>query len=516
MSRWKTIQKLILNNFIVDGIVDAVGGGSHTKLVTQYAIDQAIAALNLSGNNKLEVVNIRDFGVTPNVVIPGSGSTVTGTSIHTALNTAYTQLSNNQILYGGPGNWACFTTPNALSGQKTFNILWDGNIYCNGATFLTINQPGGSDRVHTIIIRGKIFGRVNDVTHTRSRWLAGTGPDFTTYTGQGILINQNVNSLHLKVSQIDGFESGIKMVQGAGNGSQENTYAVQKFNNNRYAVHYVSTDGASWCDKNIVTGWDGGHCRISGEVAIKIDGNAASSYNGAFRSNKFFFLAEALTRICEINGDVTEPKFDITIEAGLGTGIFDQANAIQCLSTGPNYVRDPKWCGQGVLNTLWMANGMGLNATIEAPVYLPNGSGDATTRLGNTGITDGSGTIIIDVPDNLSQSTRNTLPAHITVKSKSSRGRVKRITDANYTVVDGDSAVIIYNQTAARTVTLPTASSWPDRTLWVVQQKGNGNTLNLSQTWRGRGGATSSVLLNDNTVCLVSDGVEWHAVSEHL
>lgn len=98
----------------------------------------------------------------------------------------------------------------------------------------------------------------------------------------------------------------------------------------------------------------------------------------------------------------------------------------------------------------------------------------------------------------------------------------RRVTNANVTAQPGDMSVIVYNQTANRDVIIPTAASAPNRMIWIVQQKGNGWTLNLKDNlgnpvqWMENGGGLSTVLLNDNTVCLHSDGTVWSAVSEHL
>ena len=141
-------------------------------------------------------------------------------------------------------------------------------------------------------------------------------------------------------------------------------------------------------------GFYGGAGRISGGLAINIDGYDAPAlngerFNGAFRSNEFHFIVEQVDSIVVANGDVTEPVFDITIEAGDNTGVY--GTAFQMRSVAPNFVRSPKYCGSGIFNSKWLTNGLGVNGVIMGvPVYYNN-----HTLLGVEGKTDGKGNIIM-------------------------------------------------------------------------------------------------------------------------
>lgn len=410
-------QGLIVGGYRINEIVNSLASQSISKSPTVKAVYDAIqAAIIASGSNVGEIYNVMNYGAVRNAVVPASpGTVVTGTNNKAAFDACIAAAPKNAIVLVPAGQFLVTGGLAAISGAKTLNFLQLGDVYTNGSSYLTISAPGGPDRVHTIEILGKVVGKVNYPGHTRTNFNNNTTGDayWAAFPAtSAIIINQNVNSIHIRASQLEGFNAGIEMVQGAGNGSQENTFAVQKYVHCRYGIYQRSTDGSSWCDKNVFTGFDGGHSRFSGQCALKVDGNAASTYNGAFRSNEYHFLIEAATRIMECNGDMTEPTFNITIEAGLPTGIWDQPGAIQCRSVSPNYVRSPKFAGRGVLNTLWMTSGMGIDGRICMPIYLPDGSNDAATYVGDLARIDGSGNILVETKPSFTAANKLALPSN--------------------------------------------------------------------------------------------------------
>ena len=110
------------------------------------------------------------------------------------------------------------------------------------------------------------------------------------------------------------------------------------------------------------------------------------------------------------NGDVTEPLFDITIEAGDNTGVY--GTAFQMRSEAPNYVRSPKYCGSGIFNSKWLTNGLGVNGVIMGvPVYYNN-----HTLLGVEGKTDGKGNIIMKRRGAVAKKIIDELPRNLRVE----------------------------------------------------------------------------------------------------
>ena len=108
------------------------------------------------------------------------------------------------------------------------------------------------------------------------------------------------------------------------------------------------------------------------------------------------------------NGDITEPVFDITIEAGDNTGVYGQ-KPFQLRSVGPNVVRSPKFCGAGIINTKWLKGGMGVNGVIMGvPIYY-----NSHTLLGTNGKTDEKGNIVMIPRGPISKKIKDDLPANI-------------------------------------------------------------------------------------------------------
>jgi hypothetical protein len=400
------------NSDWITGIDDDLSAPSEVRLLHSLAIQQAIEAIVLTGSNPGEIYNIKSYGAVGNVGFPLSGNNVTGTNNKTAFDAAIAAAPVNASVFVPSGNY--FTTTLNTITSKKLNLFGPGNIYTNGNDFLVFDMPGGAPRCHNIQLLGSIVGRINNITNTRTAFLNSTGPNWGAYAGSAIKVLNDVYGACFRMNFIDGFKNGIEMVVGTGNGSQENTFAVQRINGCANGIHLRSTDGVSWCDHDIFQGPHGGHLHINGcQLGLKIDGfsGAASTngeiYNGAFRSNQFKFLLSHCTRYIEINGDATDSHFDIVMEGGTNTGVWDTP-AIQCRSVSPNFLRSPRWRGRGILNTQWMVNGMGIDGVIEMPVWLNNAS-----YIGCNGNIDSSGNINMRVKPSLPSSTRNALPANI-------------------------------------------------------------------------------------------------------
>lgn len=90
-------------------------------------------------------------------------------------------------------------------------------------------------------------------------------------------------------------------------------------------------------------------------------------------------------------------------------------------------------------------------------------------------------------------------------------GRMVRISDANYSVGVTDYSVTVHSMTATRTITMPTASSFPDRVLYVIQSDGGAQTLNLSQDIYENEAAISAIT-EDKMYMVQSDGTRWNVI----
>lgn len=89
------------------------------------------------------------------------------------------------------------------------------------------------------------------------------------------------------------------------------------------------------------------------------------------------------------------------------------------------------------------------------------------------------------------------------------KANVHIVNDADYTVASTDYIIIYTAITATRTLTIPAASSAPNRML-VIRNPGAGSfSVTLSQTYRTHSLSTSNSVNVGNSVSLISDGTEW-------
>jgi hypothetical protein len=101
-------------------------------------------------------------------------------------------------------------------------------------------------------------------------------------------------------------------------------------------------------------------------------------------------------------------------------------------------------------------------------------------------------------------------------------GNVKVLPDANYTVLSSDATLILPEPASARTLTLPAASTMPNKQIKVVCRSLTTGRWILSGSFvqRGTTGATftenftNSGLSTGYTYILVSDGTKWYDVND--
>jgi hypothetical protein len=495
MSKFSTDAIVYGDGSEQTGIADSLASNDPNKAPSVRVVNERIDQITLSaGGNVGEIFNIMNYGAKRDVVL-GTGSTIqSGTDSKTFIDKCILAAPNNAAIYVPSGTFYTSQPLAEIVGAKTLHWVQDGNIIApNG--LLKISGPGGADRIHTLDIAGKIYGKINSPFLSKAAYDANTGPVYGSYAGVGILINQNVNSMHARISEISGFQSGLKMTQGFGNGSQENTFAIQKINDCNYCLHLESTNGDSWCDKNYFQGWDDGNLRLSGNVGLKIDGCATPSptngeiYNGAFRSDTFHFIVERVAHIMEVNGDVTEPEFRIIIEGGTNTGVFGLPG-IQCRSISPNYVRSPRWTGLGAIGTQWMQGGMGIDGWIEMQIWLGPGS---LAYIGGFARIDGNGNIIVEVRPGLSQSSRNALPSNIKTANSTlvRNAEISVPTTATTYVVGPDDRYIYFNKTSGTTAVsgMPSVATSVGRDLTFINKSTGTVTVN-GRTLAARQGIT--------------------------
>jgi hypothetical protein len=506
---------LTINGKRITGITENLSAASHSNIATEKAVLDAISGVTLTGANAGEIYNVKNYGAVANAVIPASGNVVTGTNNKTAFDTCIAAAPTNATVLVPAGRWLCVGGLAAVT-SKRLNLIVLGDIYTNGTDFLTINAPGGADRHHTVIIAGSLIGSVNLPTHNLTTVTAGTSPNYTAMTGTAITLGVNVNGTHVLTNFIEGFAKAVEIIGGGGGGSQDNVVAGQKWNKNAIGISLRSTDGVGWCDKNYFMGYDGGKIRVGGDIVIKVDGysGAASTngeiYNGAFRSNEFYIMAEACNQVLVANADMTEPRFDITIEGGTNTGVFGPNSpvvrpAIQCRSVSPNYVRAPKYFGQGVMATGWILNGLGIDGTIEMPIWH-----NQVSYVGNKAVIDTSGNLVIEARQALTKAVRDSLPSNMSAVTTEVRAKnTVTTTAASYTVLSDDYQILCNKSSGACVVNLPTVNTNAGRELIVR----NINAVGTVSHANGDPTAITTIAAGDGAIVWYCDGTAWRVKS---
>jgi hypothetical protein len=388
--------------------------------VPNFAVD-VLGAIDENDADKLDALNIKDFSsampdgqsVEANARVMGGEDTARGTNVAPAISAAIKAASKGQFVIIGPGDWVV-STPIDLPPSKQVNLICIGTLHFNKRDGFRITAPKGADPQHHLFFYGSLIGTENLPRHTRATHDAGTQPAWAAMKNTAVDITNSSRNFIL-INKAEGFGNAVRINGEKGNGAQENTVSFQFFHKNANGITLRSVDGNSYVDKNKFIGFYGGSGRISGGLAINIDGYDGPApngerFNGAFRSNEFHFVVEQVDSIVVANGDITEPVFDITIEAGDNTGVY--GTAFQMRSQAPNYVRSPKYCGAGIFNTRWLKNGLGVNGVIMGvPVYYNN-----HTLLGVEGRTDGKGNIIMKSRGPVAKKIIDDLPKNLRVE----------------------------------------------------------------------------------------------------
>jgi hypothetical protein len=392
-----------------------------TQSVPKFAYD-ALSSIDESNTDKLDALNIKDFGgampdgqqVQANARVMSNEDTARGTNVAPAISAAIKAASKGQFVIIGPGEWVV-STPIELPASKQVNLICMGTLHFNKRDGFRISAPKGTDPQHHLFFYGSLIGTENLPKHTRGTHDLGTQPVWAEMTNTAVDITNSSKNFIL-INRAEGFGNAVRINGVGGNGAEQNTVSFQFFYKNANGITLRSIDGNSYVDHNRFIGFYGGCGRISGGLAINIDGYEGKApngeqYNGAFRSNEFHFLIAQVDSVIVANGDITEPLFDITIEGGDNTGVYG-ARPFQMRSVAPNLVRSPKFCGAGIINTKWLTGPLGVNGVIMGmPIYYDN-----HTLLGTDGKTDGKGNIIIKSRGAVSKKIIADLPKNLRVE----------------------------------------------------------------------------------------------------
>lgn len=456
-------QSWVATNYVApDGSETKVTAGSGISVAGNgtIATPYVVTAVGSPTSNPFKALTIESYGGVADATVPVSGSNANGTNNTTALNNMWTAAADGQLCIVPSGSWLFSTVPNQWQ-NKRMNTLILGTTYHNGVNFIRIvpPSPSGQDRFHIFRHMGRMIGRVNMPSHTKTTHDNGTAPVWSTFTGAAVTITDN-DANQVFLNEVEGFYTAIDVV-GSADGSQENTFTFERLYKNAVGITLRSTTGASFCDKNAFSGPEGGTGRISGGLAIKFDGYEPSGYNASFLSNHFDnVLIEQVDSAVIANGDLRETDFNaLVVEAGVTKGIFGTIG-IQLNVNGSNYARGTVFTNCSFMCTQWM-NNMGINSTItNTGIWL-----NCSSFIGSDGYTDGSGVITIYTASNITQATRAALPAGWKTVNKLESPTEVSISAGTYTVAAG--VYTVNSSNTIPTITLPTAASWPQREIYI-------------------------------------------------
>lgn len=509
---------------IADSLASEIGAtppdGSETKIIngSGYSItgtgtDADPYMLTITGSsssNPFKAISIEQYGGTADASVPASGNSATGTNNTPALQDAIDAAADGQWIIVPNGNWLFSTPLDTIRGPKRVNLLVLGNTYHNGSDFIIVKNESGPPEQHNFVFEGNDWGRVNMPSHSNTTHDNGTAPDWDDFTGTFFKFF-NVYQVNVQFNQVGGFKNAFEFLGGSNgsgnNGCQENTIAGRWLRLNANGITMTSLNGNSYTDKNVVTGRNGGTLRITGGLALKIDGYSGLSefndpitgvkenYNGAFRSNEFHFMVEGVDSIMNVNGDVTENEFDVTVE---GSGVFGD-HGFQMRSVSPNYVRDPKYTGQGVYGIDWIQEGMGINATGSVPIW----NSSLGRRYANDWTTDASGNIIFN-NSKMSYFQRTNTDGDFLYAPGLEPHLIKTITTSTYTPVTYDR-IIKYDH-ASGTLTMPTAGSNINRYITVKNIHAT-NDLTVANV------DDHTTITAGQSITYTTDGQTWFAIS---
>jgi hypothetical protein len=478
-------------NFIADGSETIILPGTTGISITGSGTDPYIVnntATDSSGSNPLNALSILDYDGIADATEPTSGSNADGTSNTSALNAMFAAAATGQLCIIPNGKWLFSTPVDTIKGPKRINLLILGDTYHNGSDFLIFTNASGPTEQHTVVHLGSCIGRINIPSHSATTYANGTKPVWSTFSGTAFKV-YNANQMYVKFNKLIGFKNGVEVIgndyDDQNRGSQENTFVGRYMLSNANNIVLTSLNGKSYCDKNYFSGWDNGTIRVSGGLAIKIDGYSGTAsngevYNGAFRSNEFHLMVEVVDSIAECHGDITEPKFDVTVE---GSGVLG-AIGWRMRTVSPNYVRSPVYNGRGVFAATWVDDGMGRNATINVPTYTSSDPNIGFTFWGNQAITDDNGNIIMLRPiAGLTKAKRDSGFARHGFRflDFGTEERDTTVPASTYTIGAGYRYVTY--TAASGIITLPTASSSVSRVITIFN--GASTTVSVGNVLSG-------------------------------
>lgn len=183
--------------FITDA--DRQGQFTYVGVVADQSSDNLGASVIVTTDLKQykrvasEKLNVLWFGAKPDGVVATGADTATGTDNAIPFNLAFRAALDGQIVWipSGPvGKFYATHSELDTFDVKKMYVINDGNIATNkrGGFRIYPRKTAGGDLMHVIDGIGGLWARFNQPSQTSANYLAGTGPNWPSYTSAGIEI----------------------------------------------------------------------------------------------------------------------------------------------------------------------------------------------------------------------------------------------------------------------------------------------------------------------------------------
>lgn len=370
--------------------------------------------------------------------------------------------SNSDLTVRRPASHQVLT-----AGTPTFNPSLGQNAVVTLSSNTTITFAGlASGDIGTIIA-------IQDATGGRTLSYSG----YTVFDES--TLNTAANGRTVLRYAFVGTGLNIWSVGGAGGGGGENLSTTLGLGNFTGPGNDIIFQAASGTNRDMEVGNASSLDNFPAFDLYPNSGTDASPTLRLFpRGNGFSATIKAQLAFFNTDGKADATNTELLLVRSTGTGGY----AFNSLATGTGTVRPIKFQ---------------MNTTDAVTFNTDN----SVTMAGLAG--SGTRTVTADASGNLGTQTVGDLT------SGAVKATLHIVSDADYTVASTDYSVLYSNMTAARTLTLPAASSHTNRIL-IIKNGGNGAfAINLSTAIRENTTTTTSAIGQGNWVTIQSDGSEW-------
>lgn len=512
MAREIQADALSIGGQRITGVKQNLSDNSHGYLATQAAVKAAIDAVSLSAGNILNAISIESYGA-----VEGSTSSGDKTANVDALTDAIAAAADNQLIIVPDGTYYFNDDITFSSTSKKFNFLQIGRcVFDAGYGYIV------EGNFHTINLQGILEGTNSGATNE-------TG--YSAYTGTGLYL-RNADKCRAWVNRILNFHTGIK-VGGESTttpkGAQYNTVFYTQIRNCFIQIHVTTTgttdgtqggDVGNWSNSNWFFGGQigGGTTEAGGTYGILIQKDASSNQasTNPFNYNHFFHTGfEGLKYGIEaVNADFNAwiggrwETNAVTYKINLQE---DNSSGLGCFNNKIDMV--------GLYESYFVSGGKGITTQLPNKMLTDNGVPSAdmvipvagTTYMAIVGDEPTSRTSTFDMfaIGGMGSNKDEWNAGHVIREATSTddyiplRGKTVTSTSSTPSFANSTRLLLVNYASGTATVTMPTASSFPEREITVKNIHGSNNVS-----------ANSETLTPGQAITWRSNGTSWYAVAK--